>query len=74
MKFTVEDRRLFILETGRCKKRNGRAAVRIAVEMVAEGLLTEREALLRVDPAKLEEFVHPMIEDQYCEYYFYRLV
>lgn len=66
VEFTVENLQLFVLETVRAK-RSPRAAVRIAVDMVDEGLLTEREALLRVDPKQLNFFVHPMVDDQYCK-------
>jgi pyruvate,orthophosphate dikinase len=44
-------------------KRTGPAAVRIAVEMVGEGLIDKREAVLRVDPNQLDQLLHPVIED-----------
>jgi pyruvate,orthophosphate dikinase len=58
--FTVEDGRLWILQT-RTAKRTGVAAVRIAVEMVAEGLIGREEALLRVRLDQLEQLLHPTI-------------
>ena len=42
-------------------KRTGPAAVRIAVEMVNEGLLSKKEAILRVDPQQLDQLLHPEI-------------
>jgi pyruvate, orthophosphate dikinase len=61
VEFTVESGRLFILQT-RSGKRTARAALRIAVDMVSEGLLTPSEAIERVDPAQLEQLLHPMID------------
>ena len=43
-------------------KRTGRASVKIAVEMVKEGLITESEALMRVSPEHVEAFLHPMVD------------
>src|SRR5712692_6415658 len=60
--FTIEDRKLYMLQT-RNGKRTGPAAVRIAVEMVAEGLIDKREAVLRVDPMQLDQLLHPVLED-----------
>ncbi len=60
IEFTVEDGRLYMLQT-RSGKRTAAAAVRIAVDMVAEGLITERDALLRIDPAQLDQLLHPRI-------------
>ncbi|MCB9898426.1 MAG: pyruvate, phosphate dikinase [Planctomycetes bacterium] len=61
IEFTVEDGRLYMLQT-RTGKRTGPAAVRIAVEMAAEGLLTEDEAVLRVDPKALDQLLHPAFD------------
>jgi pyruvate,orthophosphate dikinase len=55
--FTIQEGRLFLLQT-RNGKRTAQAAVRIAVEMVKEGLINEEEALLRVDPASLDQLLH----------------
>jgi pyruvate,orthophosphate dikinase len=61
IEFTVQSGKLFILQT-RTGKRTARAGVRIAVEMVREGLITEREALLRLDAKQMDFFLHPMID------------
>jgi pyruvate,orthophosphate dikinase len=57
IEFTVEEGRLFILQT-RAAKRSARAAVRIAVEMANEGLIGRRDAIARVDPVELERLLH----------------
>ncbi len=59
--FTIEEDRLYMLQT-RSGKRTGPAAVRIAVDMVAEGLITKEEALLRVDPESLNQLLHPVFD------------
>lgn len=64
IEFTVERGELFILQT-RTGKRTAEAAVRIAVEMVKEGIIEEREALLRVDPDQLNQLLHRRIDDRY---------
>jgi pyruvate,orthophosphate dikinase len=61
--FTVEDEKLYMLQT-RSGKRTGHAAVRIAVEMVEEKLITKEEALLRVDPMQLNQLLHPIFDPQ----------
>ncbi|MDH3426850.1 MAG: pyruvate, phosphate dikinase [Gemmatimonadota bacterium] len=61
LEFTVEDGTLYLLQT-RDGKRTARAAVRIAVEMVEEGLIGRREALLRVDPDRIEEVLHSTVD------------
>ncbi len=58
MEFTVERGELWILQT-RTGKRTAQAAVRIAVEMAEEGLLSREEAVLRVEPTQVEFFLHP---------------
>jgi pyruvate, orthophosphate dikinase len=60
IEFTVEAGRLYMLQT-RNGKRTAAAAVHIAVEMVREGLITEKEALLRLDPAQIDQLLHPRI-------------
>jgi pyruvate, orthophosphate dikinase len=60
LEFTVERGKLYLLQT-RNGKRTGAAAVRIAVEMVDEGLISKREAVLRVKPDQLEQLLHPMV-------------
>ena len=59
--FTIEDLKLYMLQT-RNGKRTGPAAVRIAVEMVAEGLISKSEAVQRVDPQQLDQLLHPVID------------
>lgn len=59
--FTIENEQLFMLQT-RTGKRTANAAVRIAVEMVNEGLITKEEAILRIDPAQLDQLLHPVID------------
>ncbi|HEX9136030.1 MAG TPA: pyruvate, phosphate dikinase, partial [Nitrospirota bacterium] len=59
--FTVQEGKLFMLQT-RTGKRTAHAAVKIAVDMVAEGLISKEEAVLRVEPASLEQFLHPVID------------
>ena len=59
--FTIQDGKLYMLQT-RNGKRTGPAAVRIAVEMVGEGLIDKREAVLRVDPQQLDQLLHPVLD------------
>ena len=61
VEFTVERGRLFLLQT-RSGKRSAAAAVRTAVEMVYEGLITQEEAILRVDPKQLDQMLHPTVD------------
>jgi pyruvate,orthophosphate dikinase len=60
--FTIQEGKLYMLQT-RAGKRTGPAAVKIAVEMVQEGLLTPQEALLRVDPEQLNQLLHPVLDE-----------
>ncbi len=59
--FTIQDGKLYMLQT-RNGKRTGPAAVRIAVEMVSEGLIDKKEAVLRVDPQQLDQLLHPVLD------------
>jgi pyruvate, orthophosphate dikinase len=59
--YTIQDGKLFMLQT-RNGKRTGPAAIRIAVEMVAEGLIDKKEAILRVDPQQLDQLLHPVLD------------
>jgi pyruvate,orthophosphate dikinase len=59
--FTIQDGKLYMLQT-RNGKRTGPAAVRIAVEMVAENLISKKEAVLRVDPQQLDQLLHPVLD------------
>jgi pyruvate,orthophosphate dikinase len=63
MEFTIERGRLYMLQT-RTGKRTAKAAVRIAVDMVREGLITKEEALLRVDPEQLNQLLHRRLDPQ----------
>jgi pyruvate,orthophosphate dikinase len=60
--FTIQEGKLYMLQT-RNGKRTGKAAVKIAVDMVSEGLLTKREALLRVEPGQLDQLLHPLLAE-----------
>jgi pyruvate,orthophosphate dikinase len=59
--FTIQDGKLYMLQT-RNGKRTGPAAVRIAVEMVGEKLISKEEAILRVDPQQLDQLLHPVLD------------
>ena len=61
IEFTVQEGKFYMLQT-RSGKRTGRASVKIAVDMVNEGLITESEALMRVSPEHVEAFLHPMVD------------
>jgi len=61
MEFTVERGKLWMLQT-RTGKRTAAAAVKIAVDMVNEGLITREEALMRVTPAQVDQFLHPRFD------------
>jgi len=64
IEFTVEKGKLFLLQT-RSGKRTAPAAIRIAVDMTNEGLLTKQESLLRVLPSHVEQLVHRQIDPNY---------
>jgi pyruvate, orthophosphate dikinase len=64
IEFTVERGQLFILQT-RTGKRTAQAAIRIAVEMVEEGIIDKKTALLRVDPDQLNQLLHRRIDDKF---------
>ena len=61
LEFTIERGRLWMLQT-RSGKRTAKAALKIAVDMADEGLITTTEAVMRVDPAALDQLLHPMID------------
>ena len=61
IEFTVQRNKLYMLQT-RNGKRTAPASLRIAVEMAQEGLIDRREAILRVNPASLDQLLHPMID------------
>ncbi len=64
VEFTIEEGRLFLLQT-RAAKRPAQAAVRFAVDAVAEGLLTRSEALMTIDPEALEALLHPVFDPRH---------
>ncbi len=61
IEFTIENDRLWMLQT-RVGKRNGIAAVKMATDMLAEGLIEKETALNRVKPSQLDELLHPMVD------------
>lgn len=61
LEFTVQEGKLWMLQT-RNGKRTAKAAIKIAVDMANEGLISEEEAILRVDPASLDQLLHPTID------------
>jgi len=61
IEFTIEEGKLFLLQT-RTGKRTAAAALKIAVDMVDEGVITKRDALLRIDPRQLDSLLHPSID------------
>ncbi len=61
VEFTVEDGRLYLLQT-RTAKRTAAAALKIAVDMVDEGVISSEEAVARIDPSQLDQLLHPMID------------
>ncbi len=61
LEFTIQETTLYMLQC-RSGKRTGQASVRTAVEMVKEGLITKEEAVLRVDPASLDQLLHPTLD------------
>jgi pyruvate,orthophosphate dikinase len=63
LEFTIEKGKLWVLQT-RTGKRTGAAMVRIGMDMLEEGLIDSSEAILRMEPAKLDELLHPVFEPQ----------
>ncbi|MCF7801971.1 MAG: pyruvate, phosphate dikinase [Candidatus Marinimicrobia bacterium] len=61
IEFTIQEGRLWMLQT-RTGKRNGVAAIRMAAEMVEEGLIDKQTAIMRVRPNQLDEIMHPMVD------------
>ena len=61
--FTIQDGRLYMLQT-RNGKRTGIAAVKVAIDMVEEGLITKEEAIFRVDPNQLYDFLVPKLDER----------
>ena len=63
LEFTVENNKLWMLQT-RSGKRTSKAAIKIAVDMVREKLISKEEAVLRVDPNNLDSLLHPMLDEK----------
>jgi pyruvate,orthophosphate dikinase len=61
VEFTIEDTKLYMLQT-RNGKRTAPAALKMAVDMVAEGLISKDEAVMRVDPSQLDQLLHPRLD------------
>ncbi len=61
MEFTIQEGKLWILQT-RNGKRTGAAMVKIAIDLLKEGLIIEKEAILRIEPNKLDELLHPIFD------------
>ncbi len=66
MEFTIENGKLYMLQT-RNGKRTATAALRVAVDMVDEGMITEKEALMRVEPKQLDSLLHPQFDPEALE-------
>ncbi len=63
IEFTIENKKLWMLQT-RNGKRTAKASLQIACDMIDEKMISEKEALLRVDPASLDQLLHPMLDPQ----------
>ncbi|GJE55678.1 MULTISPECIES: pyruvate, phosphate dikinase [Methylobacterium] len=63
MEFTIENGKLWMLQT-RNGKRTAKAALRIAVELAGEGLISKEEAIRRIEPSSLDQLLHPMIDPE----------
>ena len=63
IEFTVEEGSLYLLQT-RSGKRTAQAALKIAVDMVDEGVISREEAVARIDPKQLDQLLHPMIDSE----------
>jgi pyruvate, orthophosphate dikinase len=60
--FTIQEGKLYMLQT-RTGKRTGKAAVKIAVDLVEEGIITREDALMRVEPEQLNQLLHPILDE-----------
>jgi len=63
IEFTVQQNKLWILQT-RSGKRTASAALKIAVEMVREGIISKKEAILRIEPSALDQLLHPTLDPE----------
>ncbi|MCK9235788.1 MAG: pyruvate, phosphate dikinase [Acholeplasmataceae bacterium] len=66
LEFTIERGKLYLLQT-RSGKRTAQAALKIAIDLVNEGVITEKEAVLRVDPGQLDSLLHPQFDPEALE-------
>ena len=66
IEFTIQDGRFWMLQT-RSGKRTGAAMVKIAIDMLAEGMIDEKTAILRVEPERLDELLHPVFDKKALE-------
>lgn len=62
IEFTIENGELFILQT-RSGKRTAKAALKVALDFVGEGLITKKEAVLRISPDMIDQLIHPIFDD-----------
>ena len=63
VEFTVENKKLWMLQT-RSGKRTAKSAVKIAVDMVKEKLITKKDAILRIEPSSLDTLLHPTLDEK----------
>ncbi len=63
IEFTIENERLYILQT-RNGKRTAAAAINVAVDLVEAGIIDEKEAIMRIEPNQLDQLLHPKFEDK----------
>ena len=63
IEFTIEDERLYLLQT-RSAKRTAAAAIKAAVDMTSEGMISRDEAIVRIDPLQLDQLLHPRLDPQ----------
>ena len=63
MEFTIEDNKLYMLQT-RSGKRTTKAAIKIAVDMVSDGLITKEDAIMSIKPNDLEQLLHPVFDEE----------
>ena len=63
IEFTVENNKLWMLQT-RSGKRTANAAIKIAVDMTKEKLISNKEAILRIDPSTLDNLLHPTLDEK----------
>ena len=66
LEFTIQDGKLWILQT-RTGKRTGKAMVKIAMDMLDQGMIDEETALLRIDPERMDDLLHPVFEEEALE-------